>query len=172
MALAYFITFSTYGTWLHGADKGNGSVDRQHNVFGTPFLSPDSEREEWAAHLMTEPPYVLEESARTVVRDAIVDFCREKCWTLLALHVRTNHVHAVISADREPGRLMSDLKSRASRDLNRAGTDISTKRWTRHGSTRHLFDDTSVAAAIAYTLDEQGSPMATYDPRPKEPRTK
>ena len=172
MALAYFITFSTYGTWLHGADKENGSVDRQHNVFGTPFLSPDSEREEWAAHLMTEPPYVLEESARTVVRDAIVDLCREKGWTLLALHVRTNHVHAVISADREPGRLMSDLKSRASRNLNRAGTDINTKRWTRHGSTRHLFDDTSVAAAVAYTLDEQGSPMATYDPRPKEPRTK
>ena len=30
----------------------------------------------------------------------------------------------------------------------------------------------SVAAAVVYTLDKQGSPMAIHDPRPKEPRTK
>ena len=32
--LAYLITFRTYGTWLHG--DARGSVDREHNVFGTP----------------------------------------------------------------------------------------------------------------------------------------
>lgn len=167
MALAYFITFSTYGTWLHGTAKGSGSVDRRHNVYGTPFIPPDEGREERAARRMTGPPYVLGETARTIVRDAIVALCREKNWTLLALHVRTNHVHVVLSAEREPGRLMSDLKARASRELNRSGTDANEKRWTRHGSTRHLFDDTAVAAAVAYTLDEQGSPMALYDPRPQ-----
>ena len=71
------------------------------------------------------------------------------------------------------------VKARASRDLNRSGTDANVKRWTRHGSTRHLFDEASVAAAVAYTLDEQGVPMAVYDPRVahesaahEEPRTK
>jgi REP element-mobilizing transposase RayT len=176
MALAYFITFSTYGTWLHGTAKGSGSVDRDHNVYGTPFVAPDAEREDRAACRMTDPPYLLGETARTIVRDAIVAICEEKNWTLLALHVRTNHVHAVLCADREPGRLMSDLKARASRELNRSGTDASVKRWTRHGSTRHLFDDAAVSKAVAYTLDEQGSPMAVYDPRlqprTKEPRTK
>jgi len=167
MALAYFITFSTYGTWLHGTAKGNGSVDRRHNVYDTPFIPPDEGREDCAARRMTDPPYVLGESARTIVRDAIVEHCREKNWTLLALHVRTNHVHVVVSVEREPGRLMSDLKARASRELNRSGTDTNAKRWTRHGSTRHLFDDASVDAAVAYTLDEQGSPMAVYDPRPQ-----
>src|SRR4051794_5003485 len=103
MALAYFITFSTYGTWLHGTDKGLGSVDRQHNVHGTPFVEPDARRERDAAERMTEPPYILGESARRIVRDAIVDICTEKGWTLRALHVRSNHVHVVVSADREPG---------------------------------------------------------------------
>ncbi len=180
MPLAYFITFSTYGTWLHGTDKGNGSVDHHHNAFGAPFVTPDNEREERAARRMTDPPYVLHEMARTIVRDAIVALCTEKDWMLLALHVRTNHVHSVISAQREPGRLMSDLKARASRELNRFGTDANAKHWTRHGSTRHLFDERSVAAAVAYTLDEQGPRMAIYDPRhpltsegrPTEPRTK
>ncbi len=172
MDLAYFITFSTYGTWLHGTAKGSGSVDRRHNVYGTALIPPDEGREEDEARRMTEPPYVLGEIARTIVRDAIVAYCEEENWTLLALHVRTNHVHVVLSSKREPGRLMSDLKARASRELNRTGMDASDKRWTRHGSTRHLFDDASVAAAVAYTLDEQGSPMAVYDPRTKEPRTK
>ncbi|MCY2967126.1 MAG: hypothetical protein NT069_26395 [Planctomycetota bacterium] len=115
MALAYFITFSTYGTWLHGTDKGHGSVDREHTVYATPFLAPDDVREERAALRMTDPPYVLHESARTIVRDAIVALCAEKNWTLHALHVRSNHVHVVVSADREPGRLMSHPSRRRSR---------------------------------------------------------
>lgn len=165
MALAYFITFSTYGTWLHGTAKGPGSVDRGHNVYGTPFIAPDEARECRAASRMIAPPYQLGETARTIVRDAIVAHCKEKNWTLLALHVRAKHVHVVVSAEREPGRLMSDLKASASRELNRSGTDANAKRWTRHGSTRHLFDEASVVAAVAYTLDEQGEPMAVYDPR-------
>ena len=168
MPLAYFLTFSTYGTWLHGTAKGDGSVDRRHNIYGMPFVAPNERREGDAASRMTDPPYVLEETARTIVRDAIAGYCQEKNWKLLALHVRTNHVHLVVSADREPGRLMSDLKARASRELRRSGTDANDKRWTRHGSTRHLFDEASVAAAVAYTLDEQGVSMAIYDPRPHE----
>lgn len=165
MARAYFITFSTYGTWLHGTAKGQGSVDRKTNAFGAAYVAPKPSWEQEAVERMIEPHYVLNAQARNVVRDAMVDLCKEKGWTLLALHVRTNHVHVVVTADREPGRLMSDLKGRASRELNRLEVDSQSKRWTRHGSTRHLFDDASVEAAIAYTLDEQGQRMAVYDPR-------
>ena len=35
-ALAYFITFRCYGTWLHGDERG--SVDRFHNIYGMPFI--------------------------------------------------------------------------------------------------------------------------------------
>lgn len=38
--LAYFISIRTYGTWLHGDDRG--SVDRQHNEFNTPMLPANS----------------------------------------------------------------------------------------------------------------------------------
>lgn len=34
--LAYFITFSCYGTWLHGGKET--SVDRDHNIPNTEFL--------------------------------------------------------------------------------------------------------------------------------------
>lgn len=176
MALAYFITFSTYGTWLPGAGKGKGSVDRQHNTYAQPFVTPNPNRQNQAKVVMSQPPYTLDAPRREVVRDAIVTLCRLKQWTLHAAHVRSNHVHVVITADREAGRLMSELKACASRDLTRAGFESKERiRWTRHGSTQHLFDMSAVVEKIDYTLNKQGTPMAFHDgrqPIPKEPRTK
>jgi REP element-mobilizing transposase RayT len=169
MALAYFITFTTYGTWLHGSSKGKGSVDSEHNEFATAFIEPDAERELEAREAMVQPPYVMGPAERELVCKAIVELARERGWLLLAVHVRTNHVHVVISADRDPGRLMSDLKARASRNLTRAGFDSAERRrWTRHGSTLHLFREVDVEMRIRYTLDGQGERMACYDGRPKE----
>lgn len=173
MPLAYFITFSTYGTWLHGSSKGKGSVDAEHNVFGTPFIEPDTQREQQAREVMVQPVYVMGRAEREVVCKAIVQLAKERGWNLWAVHVRSNHVHVVISADRDPGRVMSDLKGRASRDLTLAGFDnAERRRWTRHGSTLHLFREEDVEAKIRYTLDEQGERMAWYDGRSQEPRTK
>ena len=169
MALAYFITFTTYGTWLHGSAKGRGSVDNGHNQYGSPFVEPDAEREYGARQLMTQSPYVMQPTERNVVCQAIVPLCEEKGWELYAAHVRSNHVHVVVSADREPGRLMSDLKARASRDLARAGYgDAERRRWTRHGSTKHLFSQNQVDEKVDYTLNGQGARMAWFA---KEPRT-
>jgi REP element-mobilizing transposase RayT len=166
MALAYFITFSTYGTWVHGTSKGKGSVDREHNQHGMPFVEPDASCEAEAREKMKQPPYTMRADEREIVRDAIVELCREKGWQLLAVHVRSNHVHVVVSVDRDAGRVMADIKARASRELTRRGfADAKRKRWTRHGSTLHLFDEATVAEKIDYTLNRQGAPMAFYDGR-------
>ena len=170
MALAYFITFSTYGTWLHGSAKGKGSVDKDHNTYGTPFLEPDEQREQAAREAMVQSPYVMSQAEREIVCKAIVDLARDRGWLLLAIHVRSNHVHVVVSVERDPGRVMSDMKARASRELTLAGFDnAARRRWTRHGSTLHLFREEEVEAKIQYTLDQQGERMAWYA---KEPRTK
>jgi REP element-mobilizing transposase RayT len=164
MALAYFITFSTYGTWLHGTAKGKGSVDQEHNKFGEEFVDPDPQMERQSREAMTQPAHIMKAEERVIVKDAIVALCDEKGWCLFALHVRSNHVHVVVAADRDPGRIMSDMKARASKDLSRAGFgDATRKRWTRHGSTLHLFDKAAVADKLDYTLNRQGTPMARYD---------
>jgi REP element-mobilizing transposase RayT len=169
MALAYFITFTTYGTWLPGSAKGQGSVDAEHSIYGTPFVEPDAQREAAARTAMVQPPYVMRAAEREVACKAIVELARDRGWRLWAVHVRSNHVHVVVTADRDPDRMMSDMKARASRDLTRTGFDTSERRrWTRHGSTRHLFREEEVEAKIRYTLDEQGERMAHYE----EPRTR
>ena len=66
-ALAYFITFRTYGTWLHG-DK-RGSVDRFHNRYGSPRLPPNKLREKYSRSLLKRPPVRLTGKQRKVVRN-------------------------------------------------------------------------------------------------------
>jgi REP element-mobilizing transposase RayT len=162
--LAYFITFSTYGTWLHG--ESPGSVDREHNEVGTPWLPPDPLRRTQRRERMAQEPYYLDEPRRKIVRDAIAAECRFRRWKLLVLHVRSNHVHLVVTADREPELVMRCCKAQASKCLNQAGFDDSErKRWTTHGSTKYLWDEATIAEKVDYTLNRQGEPMAIHDGR-------
>ena len=58
---------------------------------------------------------------------------------------------------------MNALKSYASRDLNLSGLDEpNRKRWTRHGSTRWLWKDKEVQAAIDYVITGQGQSMEVH----------
>ncbi|MCW5859701.1 MAG: transposase [Caldilineales bacterium] len=160
--LAYFITFRTYGTWLHGHDAG--SVDREHNMIGTPMLPTDPEREAYERSLMDQPPYALDAARRDVVLAAIQEVCHHRNWVLLAAHVRTTHAHVVVQAVAKPEKVMNDFKAYASRSLNQVGFENSErKRWTRHGSTLYLWKRDEVVAAIHYVVYEQGVPMAVYE---------
>src|SRR5438876_10021431 len=79
--LAYFITFTTYGTWLHGDERG--SVDRGHNQFDSPWLEPDSSRFAAGRSRMAQAAYALDAARREVVRAAVVDDCRYRAWQRL-----------------------------------------------------------------------------------------
>jgi hypothetical protein len=58
---------------------------------------------------------------------------------------------------------MNTLKAYATRKLNSAGLDgLGRHRWSRHGSTRYLWNRKQVEAAIAYIADGQGEMMAAY----------
>jgi REP element-mobilizing transposase RayT len=160
-ALAYFITFSTYGTWLHGDDRG--SVDRNNNVAGEVLLPADIKLRHTREALMTEPEYRMEVTERETVLATICQHASFRGWSLLAVHVRTNHVHVVVVGDAKPERMMTEFKAYASRALNRTkARGARRKHWTRHGSTRWLNTEDSVRRAIEYTVDEQGEPMAVY----------
>jgi hypothetical protein len=119
--LAFFLSFTTYGAWLHGRDPG--SVDREHNQFETPFLPADPLEETRLRQAMTQLPYHLDAPRRAIVLAAIQEVCRHRGWQLLACHVRTTHVHAVVAGDTAPEKMMNDFKAYASRRLSEAGFD-------------------------------------------------
>ncbi len=160
----YLITFHTYGTWLHGSDRG--SVDRSHNSHGTPFLDPDDQKERDEFERLRQEPVMLDDRQRAVVDATIREVVDFRAWSLHALNVRTNHVHVVVSADIPPERVMNDFKSYATRRLRERHVQPTTdKTWTRHGSTRYLWNEDAVSAAGRYVMESQGVdlPMAEID---------
>ena len=161
--LAYFITFTCYGTWLHG--NRSTAVDRFHHTPHSPFLSPAAERATKEKYNMTESEYLLTESSRQSVLDSIHETCHHFDWSLLAAHVRSNHVHLVLHAMDKPEVVMNKIKLFASRKLNASieETTKRRKRWTRHGSTHYLWTNVEIEACIHYVVHEQGKPMAVYE---------
>jgi REP element-mobilizing transposase RayT len=112
---------------------------------------------------MTQEAYEMDEARRLSVLASIREHCEYRRWPLLAVHVRTNHVHVVVDAPVAPEKVLNELKAYASRMLNQAGLDKSDRRrWARHGSTRYLWKREDVEAAIVYVADHQGDPMAMY----------
>lgn len=160
--MTYLITFACYGCHLHGDPEG--SVDRNHNLPGSPLVEPNPKRVLSERHLMEQLPYRMDAQRRQAVLASIVDRCSQQHWNLLAAHVRTNHIHLVVEGAVPPERILSNLKSYASLCLNQIKLDEpARKRWARHGSTRWLWEPENVSSAIRYVVDEQGERMAVFE---------
>jgi REP element-mobilizing transposase RayT len=159
---AYLITFTCYGAHLHGDESG--SVDRSHNKRGTPLLEAIPKWEANARERMSGQPYVLNAGSRAEVLAAIREVCEQRKWQLLAAHVRTTHVHAVVEASASPETVMHDFKVNASRRLNELfPLDRGRRRWTRHGGTRRLWTRADITAAVRYVVGGQGEAMAVFE---------
>ena len=162
MAETYLITFACYGCRLHG--DAVGLVDRWHNAPGTPIVEEHLGRAAFEEQRMDQPPYHLDPTRRQAVLRALRGGCAHRGWNLLAAHVRSNHVHAVVEAEAPPEQIMNDFKAYASRHLNRMGLDEpGRKRWARHRSTRWLWKPPHVSAAIQYVVAEQGDAMIVFE---------
>lgn len=146
--LAYLITWTPRGTWVAGDERG--SADLEHNRHGTPYLEPNRARASANNEQRLRESAVLSDDERAIASRAIREACTHREWRLLALCVRTNHVHVVVSADAGPEKVMQDLKSWATRGIRETSADREAGLWTRHGSTRYLWDHPSVDGAIRY----------------------
>src|ERR1035438_8833216 len=85
---------------------------------------------------MDQAPYHLDQIRRDAVLEAIQEVCVHRGWSLLAAHVRSNHVHTVVEAETPPERVMADFKAYASRRLNRMRLD-EPKRSDGHTTAAH-----------------------------------
>ena len=100
---------------------------------------------------------VLNAARREVIKEAIREVCHSRRYNLLAVNVRTNHVHSVVAAQCKPDPILNAFKAYATRKLRRCGLiPLKTKPWVRKGSKRHLWKEKDVDRAIAYVLYEQG----------------
>jgi hypothetical protein len=95
MAIAFFSTWTTYGTWLPGDQRG--WFKRGHGL-----QESDPLREFEAALRMTEDAVTLDHQQRRLVEKTIADHCGIRQWMLHAVNCRSNHVHVVVTAPDRP----------------------------------------------------------------------
>lgn len=151
-----------YGARLHGDDSG--SVDRHQNLPGSDVLPPNPAWASSERKLMSQRTYELDHRRMSLVLDTVREVCLHRGWTLLAAHVRSQHVHVVVAALQAPEKVMNSLKAYATRALNQSGLDgPGCRRWAHHGSTRYLWKPENAASAIDYVVRGQGKPMAVWE---------
>jgi hypothetical protein len=159
--VALFLTFSTYGTHLPGDARGSYDHVRQSE---RRFLSSNPNLESCHRRRMKQDRFLLSMvESRTTVRNSIVTVCAFRGWFLYALHVRTDHVHAIVEAECAAGRVLNDWKAYATRSLRSAGLVASDRMiWAHGGHTVSIAQPERLRTAIRYVLEEQGPPMEIY----------
>jgi REP element-mobilizing transposase RayT len=154
MAIAYFSTWTTYGTWLPGDERG--WFER-----GTGIREPDLMRRLEAALLMTEAAITLDHDQRRLVEATIAAHCTIRQWTLHAVNCRSNHVHVVVTArDRTIEVPREQLKAWCTRELKeherlRHRAAVRNNWWTQRGWDLYIDDDSHLAEVIAYVVERQ-----------------
>jgi REP element-mobilizing transposase RayT len=160
--IAYLITFRTYGTWLPGDERG--SIDKYHNTYGGPRAVPSNARERVHSERLKSHPFYLNAGSRRSVEDTIREVCEFRGWAMIALSVRTNHVHVVVSGAASSGKILNDLKAYSTRRLKEAGEwQYDHSPWVDKGSRRNLWNEEHVASACDYVINGQGGPLPDFD---------
>ena len=158
--IAFFLTWTTYGVRLHGDERG--TVDKDHNAYGTPFVPPNFRYENLRRNQLSEDPLLLNAKMRGAVEAALQQHADFRKWHLHSWNVRTNHVHVVVAAKDDPGKMMGQFKAYATRALAEAELIEDSKHvWTPRGSKKWLFTDQHVRDCCNYVLFAQGPDLPT-----------
>lgn len=155
--LAYFITFTTFGTWLHG-DK-RGSIVRKEGT--TLLLSGQEKLNRHERQKLKSSPVLLNSSHRKIVLDTIIEHCQIKQWHLYVAHIRSNHVHIVIKSNKSIDHVSKELKAWPTRNLRKEGM-TNPKIWTTGSSKKYIFTRQKLLEKIHYVAYEQGKMMECY----------
>jgi REP element-mobilizing transposase RayT len=123
--------------------------------------SPDVQRERFARIAMAESEVTLTPDQRALVEQTVQDHCVVRRWLLHAVQARSNHVHVVVTADRDPDDVRDQFKAWCSRKLsdmaglqNSIAAKTGRRRWfTEGGDTKVIDDEDYLENAIRYVME-------------------
>ena len=147
--LAYFITWTTYGTWLPGDERG-------WNRKGVGEIQlPNAALEKAAGKEMSETEFVMSDQHRELVAETVRRHCSIRDWHLHVVNPRTNHVHVVVTAPGyDPKTVRGQFQAWCTRKLK---TVVSNRKhfWTEGGSGRFVNTEDELERVIVYASEAQ-----------------
>lgn len=163
LPLAVLFTFRCYGTWLHGDPRG--SVDRNHNIYGTSFITESPGWQSYRKEQMVRPESKLNAGRRRSTIAGVREVCVKRGWSILAINARTNHVHSVVEVHGyDTKRALAALKAGATKRLREDKLWMSKETpWAEKGSRRKLWNERHIEQAIEYVISGQGRDLPDFD---------
>ena len=147
--IGYFITWTCYGTWLPGDQRG-------WTDWHQGWKTANPKLEVHARSAMTEAAVELNDLKRRVVESTITKHCEVRGWHLWTKNCRTNHVHVVVTAREYDGETVrNQLKAWCTRNLKTHFDPAKKNWWTEGGYVRVIDNEVDLAAAIQYTNEAQ-----------------
>ncbi len=146
--LAYLITFSTYGSRLHGDPRL--TVDRRHNQFGEPYIQPDQVRMATEHERLCSNAIRLTLEQQRHVESVTPVVCDRGGWTHHASSAAPDHVHLLVSAAVEGKTVRKILKRWLTEALNNRWPTPMNGWWTEGGSVKWIWNAESLEAAGNY----------------------
>ena len=148
--LAYFITWTVYGSFLQGDGRWWSKVHLGNQ-------SPQPRLEDWRRTRLNHEIILLSDKHREVVINEIRHHCEIRKWRLWIANPRTNHIHVVVSAQSHTCENVRDqLKANCTRGLRRLDRRFSDRPvWTRGGNWRCIYSEEELEKAIQYAGEAQ-----------------
>jgi REP element-mobilizing transposase RayT len=139
--VGYMITWTTYGTWLQGGEKG---FVKDRKVRGENIaIKKDCENK------LEGKPVRLSRSEKNIVREAILDSAKRFRQKICAIAVYSNHVHVVAEYVGVPiSVLVGYYKSAGRVALKECG--FKGKVWTKGFDKRFCFSEKDLRARVDY----------------------
>jgi len=135
------VTFTTYGTWLQGDERGYVKKGR---------IYPENKAlRQMNEQLQSQEAVILSKVQQQIVRNAIVKEAAAQKQQIYTLSVKPNHVHIVVQNSRQSvSNVVAYYKKAARIALKAAGHN--GKLWTRGYDKRFCFDTESLEQRIKY----------------------
>ena len=157
-AIAFHITWGTYGTRLHGDPRG--TVERAHNIPGTPILEHDSQRWDESKARLKYLPVRLTREQMVFIEEVVPALCDRGYWALRACAAGPDHVHVVLSTDHDPDtarRLLKRWLGQAISEHWDLGDGPERTWWAEGGSTKPICDEVYLANAVRYVQKQRAT---------------
>jgi REP element-mobilizing transposase RayT len=138
------ITWTTYGTWLQGDERGY--VKNGQTYYGNKALLQRNKRSQ------SQDMVKLSRNQQQAARKAIAEEAELQNQHIYALSVQSNHVHIVAEYTRQPiSKIVAYYKKSTWLALKAAGHN--GKLWTKGYDKRFCFDRTALEQRIKYVQD-------------------
>lgn len=139
--LGYMITFTTYGTWLQGDERG---FVKDGIIYAANQSLAGSNKQ-----ILSKSPVKLSKSHRAIAAKAIFEKAGRLGQKIFALAVCSNHVHIVANYVPIPmGKIVSYYKNAAQVALRKFG--LTGRVWTKGFDKRYCFDEQALKSRIDY----------------------